>query len=126
MKNAFTLIELVGVISLLAVIALVAIPAINNSLIKSRDKLSSVQESQIIKGAKDYYSEHLNELPEDGKCIKISIETLKNNGYISDTTINPENSEEYANYYVIVTKKGSSYEYDFTNESDKCEVQTTE
>ena len=124
MKNAFTLIELVGVIAMLSVIALVAVPAINNSLSKSRNNLSEVQKNQIIKGGKDYLSEHINKLPSNNEdCIKLPLTGLRDAGYINEDTINPEDDKEYSeNYYVKVTKVNNSYSYELKkiNNSKEC------
>lgn len=57
MKNGFTLIELLAVIAILGVLAVVAVPTINTSLQKSKERLAKSQEKQIIKGAKDMFSD---------------------------------------------------------------------
>ena len=77
MKKGFTLAELLGVIAILGIIALIAVPIVNNSINESDEKLYETQLNQMIKGAKSYYADHLDELPENGKSVTITLEVLQ-------------------------------------------------
>ena len=123
-NKGFTLLELMGVIALLGIIALIAIPAIDETLNNSKDKLSKTQENQIIKGAKDYFVEHPNELPcndeehdVDNSCslmVQKTIKELQDGGYLPLDIVDPKKSELYSPAsYVEVEKKSNKYTYKF-------------
>lgn len=131
MKNGFTLIELLGVITLLAVISLIAVPTINNSLTKSRENLKVTQEKQVIKAAKDFFSQNLNCLPgnsgcsyldngviDDGSGRIVYVSKLEELGYISsDSVINPVNNKKYSEFSgVKVIKDNEEFKYEFIEE----------
>lgn len=113
--KGFTLIELLGVIVLLGVLALIAVPAIDKSLNSSKDNLEDTQESQIIKGAKDYYAEHLSELPqaEGASASKtITVKKLQEQGYLPLNITNPKTGELYPDTTLVrVTKNKENFKY---------------
>ncbi len=111
--NGFTLIELLGVIVLLGVLALIAVPAIDKSLNSSKDNLENTQETQIIKGAKDYYTEHVSELPQtDGASTSKTIHELQEQGYLPFNITNPKTGELYPDTTkVVVTKDKENFKY---------------
>lgn len=121
MNKGFTLLELMGVIALLGIIALIAIPAIDRTINSSKEKLSKTQETQIIKGARDYFAEHTNELPcneeehvVDNSCsleAQKTIDELKTKGYLPLDIKNPKTGSDYDGN-VIVTKQGNKYSYE--------------
>ena len=124
MKNkGFTLLELMGVIALLGIIALIAVPAIDRTINSSKEKLSKTQENQIIKGAKDYFAEHSNELPcneeehaVDNSCLETvvkSINVLQTEGYLPYDIVDPKTDNDYSVGNVKVTKQGNKYTYEF-------------
>lgn len=132
MNKGFTLLELMGVIALLGIIALIAIPAIDRTLNSSKDKLSKTQETQIVKGAKEFFSDTINGhnniycLPgnDNSKCYidecqiedidaatrSISIECLKRKGYLPFDIKDPKTDNDYTGK-VVVTKQGNKYTY---------------
>ena len=85
-KNAFTLIETIGVIIVIALVAAVTIPIIINS--NDRDRVAE-QEKADIKAALEYYfdahSDKKKELKENGEII-IKSSDLINEGYIREIT----------------------------------------
>jgi type II secretory pathway pseudopilin PulG len=85
-KNAFTLIETIGVIIVIALVATITIPIIINS--NDRDRVAE-QEKADIKAALDYYfNAHPDikaELRENGE-VTISAKTLVSEGYIREIT----------------------------------------
>lgn len=114
MKNrGFTLVELLGVIAILGILALITIPVIDSSLNKSKDELYATQEKQIIKGAKDYYTEHLTALPQtNGQVKTITINELQKAGYLPYDIKNPKTDKNFASTTTIkVTKNGNNYKY---------------
>lgn len=120
MKKGFTLIELLGVIALLGLLAAISIPIIDSSLNKARDGLSKTQEKQIIKGAEDYYAEHLGELP---SCVSlgcttsttITLYTLQQAGYLPANIINEKTG---SNYNVSTTKVRVTVKVDQSGEKN--------
>ena len=85
-KNAFTLIETIGVIIVIALVATITIPIIINS--NDRDRVAE-QEKADIKAALEYYfNAHPDikaELRENGE-VTVSAKALVNEGYIREIT----------------------------------------
>ncbi len=119
MNKGFTLIELLGVIVILGILAMIAVPVIDNSVNKSKDNLYVTQESQIIKGTKDYYAEHISELPQnDGDVITITIQELQEAGYLPLEIKNPKTNEDFApTTTILVTKEGKGFKYELDKDT---------
>lgn len=96
MKNGFTLVELLGVIFIISVLALITVPLINSTLNKGKQNLSSVQEEQLKKGLKDYYSSNLSELSSlpTGKTCK-SVSEIQSSGYLPSDIKDPSTNRSY-------------------------------
>ena len=88
MKNGFTLIELMGVLLILGIIASVIFVAIESNIKSSRQKTCLAQEKNIIEGAKMYFIDYPSE-------TTVTIEILKQNGYIDDNLKNPMTNQLY-------------------------------
>lgn len=125
MKNGYTLIELLGVIVIISVLALITVPIIDSSLNKGKQNLSDVQEKQIIKGLKDYYSANLNELSilNDGETCK-KISEIRDAGFLPSEIKDPKSNTDYdvLNKKVCVKKTSATcsshldedcYSYDY-------------
>lgn len=98
MKNGFTLIELLGVITILGIVAVITVPIFDSSINENKQSLYNTQLNQIIKGAKSYYSEHLNELPQttgDENGVKIKLGDLQSEGYLPSDIENPITNEPF-------------------------------
>lgn len=113
MKKGFTLAELLGVIAILGIIALIAAPIVNNSINESDEELYQTQLNQIIKGAKSYYAEHLDELPQNnGDKVTITLKKLQDEGYLPLEANNPKTGDRLnPNLTIIVTKNGQTLNY---------------
>lgn len=112
--RGFTLAELLGVIAILGVIALITVPAINRSLDSGREDLYDTQIQQLKKGASDYYTEHLSEMPlniGDVKCM--TIEALQNEGYLPLDIKNPKTNEPFSALTNICIEKKTENEYEY-------------
>ena len=104
-KKAFTLVELLGVITVLGIIGLITIPVVNNTIKSSKQRAYDAQVKEILKAAEDYLADHLDEL-EDGSilCEKssytninityISVRKLQVDGYIPESIKDPRTNEE--------------------------------
>lgn len=115
--RGFTLAELLGVIAILGVIALITVPAINRSLDSGRDDLYETQIEQIKKGGEDYYTEHLNQMPEsvgDKSCQ--TIEVLQKNGYLPVDIKNPKTNENFSQLTEVCVEKIGATEYAYSVE----------
>ena len=96
-KKGFTLVELLAVIIILALLALLASTAITKVVKDSKDDLSNVQISLIKSAAEAWGADHITSLPSAGTCGYITLETLKNEGLIDSSVVNPANNEEFSN-----------------------------
>lgn len=124
-KNAFTLVELLAVITILSILAIVTFPNIIGVFGKSKAKIYEEQERIIIKAAQAYYTDHPDKLPplENGKETNIPISTLISEGYIENenlTTINDgtkviknPKTNTIMNGQVTITYKNDKYEYKY-------------
>lgn len=113
MKKGFTLVELLGSIVILAVIALVAFPAVLNLLSSSQTKIDDSMKDYAIESTRQYVFDHLNSYEKKSSLSKnVSIETLINEGYISDNIINNKN-KEMKNDYVTVGFDGTKYVFTY-------------
>ena len=134
-KRGFTLIELLAVISLLAIIALVALPAVENALKEGKENLTETQKQQIIKGAKEFFAEHISCLPDNdsSKCTytcsyfkqnnsatQIGVSCLQTLGYLPANIADFNKKDDGtgrsydADTVVKVTKSGNNYTYQVT------------
>ncbi|MEG0022275.1 MAG: type II secretion system protein [Bacilli bacterium] len=95
-KNAFTLIELISILTLLGLIAVITVPIMSNTINKSKDKSLKEQENIIEKAAKKYALDIPNLLPSYNEDkIAVSINDLKENSYLENEKIlNPKTNKE--------------------------------
>lgn len=123
MKRGFTLAELLGVIIIIALITLIAIPAITDSLSHYKQNLCETQVSYMIASAKNWGTEHLLQLPEEGETLTITVSELIRQGFMDGDkdalteedklkVINP-NTKEYFEPDPVITiaKKGKRFVY---------------
>ena len=92
MKNkGFTLIELLGSITLLAIIALLAFPAILNLLNGSQNEIDKAKIDYIESAAAEYVNDHTTNYKKiKDNVYTVSVPTLVEQGYISDTMLDSE------------------------------------
>lgn len=145
MKNGFTLIELIMVITLLGIIALITVPAIGNSINKSKEEAYKENKKLIVNAGKQYIL-YCNGINSDGNsctgiptyivsntqfCVKVA--TLKKAGFLSKDNIkNPKyasgssdpekNFQFFDNGSVIVnatiqTNEKVKYSYEYSSTS---------
>lgn len=80
-KKGFTLVELLAVIVLLGLVALIAAPAITGIIKQSKENLSDSQKASIELSAKNWATDNMSDLPANGECIWVELETLQADGY---------------------------------------------
>ncbi len=105
MKNAFTLVELLGVIVILGIIAVLITPVISGTISENRTELSDAQKTLFVDAAKEYVAANAFSMQkkaednsfeqcaclttdDEGKCAdnafccEITLNMLKNDGYL--------------------------------------------
>ncbi len=117
--KGFTLAELLGVIAILGVIALITVPAINRSLDSGRDDLYETQIEQLKKGAEDYYTKHLDEMPDmEGVIACKTLEDLQNEGYLPLDIKNPKTDKPFSALTKVCVEKKGEAEYLYSVEEE--------
>ena len=113
-EYGFTLAELLGVIAILGIIAMITVPAINRSLNQGREDLYQTQIKQLEKGAQDYYTEHLDEMPDSINSSSCkTINELQKEGYLPLDIKNPKTDEAFPLTTKICVKKITDMEFDY-------------
>ena len=108
-KNAFTLIELLGVLLLLAVIALITFPIIDNTLTNSRNEAYERQKDNIIEAARMYVTENGNY---NANKKQLSFQTLIDAGFLKDGDIlDPRDSSKKMTGCILYNWNNSKNQY---------------
>lgn len=100
-KKAFTLIELLGVITILAILFLVITPTVSNIISNSKEKALDRNVNTILTGAKDWVTENSKYLPNKGNKINITLSQLKQLGYVDTNIKNPKSGKLFSNNMII-------------------------
>lgn len=83
-KNAFTLLELLGVVIILGVLTLITFPIILNQIKDAKQGIKDSTKTLIIDAAKDYYEDNTNNFEKiEGITYCIDIKTLTDENYLS-------------------------------------------
>lgn len=116
--KAFTLIEVLAVITLIALLTYLALPLVINQVNKSKGKMDSSMQTLIQQAAGSYIEMNQTENPKkEGNTYCISLKTLIDYGYLKEPLINPStqekiNIEQYVKAHFI---SGVEAEYSITN-----------
>ncbi|MEG1310341.1 MAG: DUF5011 domain-containing protein, partial [Bacilli bacterium] len=109
-KNAFTLIELLGVITLLGIIALITLPAVDSQIKRAKEKGYETQRNTIITAARNYSKDIRMDI-EDNTSYTITLDDLKINGYLDFDLKNPLSDKCLSNNNIItITRNKNNYE----------------
>ena len=118
-KNAFTLIELLGVLILLAVIALITFPIIDKVLSNAKNEAYERQKDSIIEAARMYVTTNGNY---DTNQTQLSFQTLIDSGYLKEGEIlDPRDSNKEMPGCVIYNWSESKNQYLFEY-NEECKV----
>ncbi|MBQ8234698.1 MAG: prepilin-type N-terminal cleavage/methylation domain-containing protein [Bacilli bacterium] len=117
MKKAFTLVELLATISILAIIISIATVSVIKIIDTNRQKLYDIEIKNIIEIAKLYYTNNLEELPDDNNNSCITLNTLISSGYTKEI-INPKTNKPFHNLAIKVTNSNGNYVYEIKNTCD--------
>ena len=113
-KNAFTLAELLAVITILGVIALIVFPAVNKTIKNSKEKSYNQQVESILESAENWTTENMSQLSDTSNNY-ITIGELQQSGYLeAKKVINPITDEEMNGCIVIKYDENySQYTYQY-------------
>ena len=115
-KNGFTLIELLAVIIILSLLVLLTSTAVTKIVKDSKQELSSTQIATIESTAKLWGADNLDKLPDAGECGYVTLEDLKEFGYIDSNIIDPNSNSNISDELLIkLTTTLSSYGVPITN-----------
>ena len=123
--KGFTLIELLGILVVLSIIGLITFVAITSIIKKGREDALDKQLNYIILAAKNYMSDHSDELPGDGYSISVPLGALKIGGYVDMEVKNPNTKKCFKNTLIVtVTKNWGSVNYDYTISRENGNIDT--
>ena len=115
-KMGFTLVELLAVIVILAIILIIAVPGVLSIINRTKDNALD-QQKDMIKEASRLYVTSDNDviwIGQDSKTTVVSLEVLKNKGYLDKKIMDPRSRKEITCAKTTITKTGSKYDYDVT------------
>ena len=113
MKNkAFTLIELMAVITLLGLIAFIAFPPLLKQIKGTKSKIDEATEQLIIVGASNYVDENKNNYPKiDSNVYCVTLQTLVDDNKVSKDLTNSKGDKIDLTKYVQISISGNKYDY---------------
>jgi len=115
-KKAFTLIELIGVITILGLIAIIAFPPLLKQIKGTKGKIDEATEILITTGASDYIEENKNDFPKtSGNIYCIKLQTLVDDNKVSKDLVDSEGNELDLGKYVKVEILNNQYTYDIVD-----------
>lgn len=113
MKKAFTLVELLAVITLLGIIGLIVYPGINKVIKHNKEELYQAQIEKIITATENWAYENISLLPTNNESVTLTLLELKKSGHLPLNVSNPITSEQLPNDMLIkITSSGNKYIYE--------------
>ena len=104
-SKAFTLVELLSVLTIIGVVSLITVPIVSFAIKSSKESLHKDQEKIILAGAIAWASNNTSYLPANDdsskKSLAITIGFLKANGYLNSNIKNPKTGYLYPNDMII-------------------------
>ena len=114
-QNAFTLVELLGILTILSIILIVAIPTITGTLKRNKERQYKEYETTLKMAAERYISDNidsyniLNNNTGDASATYISVTNLIRGGYLDKCLKNPLSGVETCDkIYIKVTRDENS------------------
>ena len=114
MKNnkAFTLIELLAVVTILTILALVITPIVDRNIKKSKETAYLSQIENIRMAGEAYYSDNFLLKPTESNSTTITLQQLISEGYISNNIKNPKKGQAFTeNIYIELKNINGKNEY---------------
>jgi prepilin-type N-terminal cleavage/methylation domain-containing protein len=98
-NNAFTMVEMLGVVAILGIILLIAVPSLINSLKSSERKAYEDFIKDLYLAAESYVQHNYEEFyPNQGEGRNyVTLEELINEGYLNGNLVNPNTDEPIRN-----------------------------
>lgn len=115
MKKGFTLVELLAVLVILAILSTIAMVSITSIMRQSEEKLLEEQIGRIEDGAHLYMSSNVALYPADE--LLLTVEQLKQSGFLNNETIYNPVTDEEMNGCVLVKYEVDINQYVFTYQS---------
>jgi len=116
-KKAFTLTQIVAVITVLGLLSILVAPTIINQIRNSQDKIDEVTEKLIFSATDLYLSNKESMYPKtNGRLYCISLEDLVNDGKLQQPLIDSNGNEIQLSKKVSVGVKNNQYNYSFGND----------
>ena len=103
-KNAFTMVELIGVIIVMALMLLIVVPSINNTIEKSEENKKQEALNNIYMAAENYLMANYDEyssLDNIGASEYIYVMDLINQQYMDIDELNPNDDESFDSKDVV-------------------------
>ena len=127
-KKGFTLVEILAVISVLAIISVLSIIIINKRITESKELIYEKQVDVIKESTGNWVNDNMEFVEKENKCnyIKINLNTLINEGYLSNKIENPKTGKPFdKDLVVIIQKINKTYEYIFEMDDEYNESKYT-
>ena len=117
-NKAFTLVELMGVITIIALISVLVAPTIINQIRSSKGRVDKVTEKLIFSATDLYLDENKDTfLLKEGNAYCVTLEDLVNDDKLQAPLLNSNGDEIDLSLYVKVAVINSQYGgYEITNE----------
>ena len=118
-KNAFTMVELIGVIVILAIMLLIAVPSVNNAIKTSEENKKQEALNNIYMATENYLMANYDEyssLDNIGASEYIYVMDLINQQYMDIDELNPNDDESFDSKDVVkVTRnEDNTFSYELT------------
>src|SRR5574344_1979962 len=127
-QNAFTLVELLAVITILGVIALIAFPSVDRIIKNSKIKVYEKQKDALLSSLEDWKTDNENLFFENNN-ITLTLGDLKEQNYVDYDIKNPKTDKCISNDLTLtVSKTGKKYTYSIEGDElvdgldDDCDV----
>ena len=98
-QNAFTLVELLGILTILSIILIVAIPTVTGTLKRNKERQYKEYETTLKMAAERYISDNIDNYSNlknntgEASIVNISVDDLIRNGYLDKCIENPLNKQ---------------------------------
>lgn len=110
--NAFTLIELLAVVTILTILSIIITPIIDTKIKSSKDKMYKVQIENIRMAGEAYYSDNMMLKPQEDLYSSISLTQLISEGYIGGNIKDPKTGNILDGQLTVqIQNNSSTYEY---------------
>lgn len=107
-NRAFTLVELLSVVTILVILALIITPIIDSKIKSSKEKSYKIQIENIRMAGEAYFSDNYELKPQKNSYRTILLSQLITEGYISGNIKDPKTNEILDNELTIQAQNNSS------------------